>query len=384
MLKLMGTDNQSCKQQSIIILAAILLGLSSLSTQAQTSPPLQEIIPKKTLPELESTPSPQLWRKVKLWRSLEEYQTTIDSLVFSPDSKILISGGGYNEPQMRFWSVETGEQLTTIRTQRTAVLAMAMSPNGKTLVSGGEDSRINIWNWRTGQYQMALHQHSGSITSLAIASDSKVLVSGALDGIRVWNLAYQPQRPVYTLAKIGNPTTVLAINPNDQLLASGDEQGNVRFWNIKQGKLLSEFSPHSEAVTGLAFSGDGQILITASRDRTIKIWDLVNGQLRQTLKGHTGEIRAIALHPSGKILASAGNDGIILWDLETGELLTKLGDHNNWVQSLAFSPNGRFLASGGFDFTVKIWENGFTANTHQPSVNNKDGTTGSDTSERKN
>jgi WD40 repeat protein len=319
-----------------------------------------------------------------LWRSLEGFKTTVDSLVFSPDSQIIIGGGGYNDPQMRFWSVETGEELNQVRAQRTGILAMALSPNGKTLVSGGEDAAINIWDWRTGEYQMSLQEHNGNVTSLAIAPDSQILVSGSLDGIRVWNLAYQPQRPLYILAKIGNPTTVVAINPNGKILASGDEEGNVQFWNLKQGKRISEFSPHSEAIRGLAFSANGEMLISASSDRTIKIWDLASGQILQTLKGHTGEIRAIALHPQGQILASAGNDGIILWNLETGELLTKLKDHHNWVQSLAFSPNGRFLASGGFDFTVKIWETPFTLNSQNSSVDNDDGTTRSGTSEGKN
>jgi WD40 repeat protein len=361
----LGRNHRSVKAHSLVAVTATLLSLSNLLVQAQEVPSVEEIVPEsqeEIIRDRNTTPAPRPWRRVRLVHTLPKHQTAVDSLLFTPDSKILISGGGSNDPTMKFWSVETGEQLTQIRAQRTAILAMAMSRDGKILISGGEDAGINFWDWQTGEYKTTLLSHQNSVTSLAIAPDNQVLVSGGLDGIKVWNLAYSPQRPIYTLADFGNITNVMAISPNGYLLASGNGQGKVKFWNLRTGTLISEFSPHEETISGLAFTADGNGLITASYDRTIKIWDLASGQLLQTLKGHLGTIRAIALHPDEQMLASGGDDGIILWNLERGEVIKKLKDHQNWIQSLAFSPNGKYLASGGFDATIKIWENALSVN----------------------
>ena len=375
-MKSKGKDNKSIKSSLLIILISVLANLNFPAEKTQASPDAEQNSPKlprelisreQNNSELEFKSDIQRWRRVRLVHSLEEYKVIVDSLVFSPNNRILISGGGSNNPQMKFFSVETGKELTEIDAHQEGILALAVSPDGNTLVSSGEDSAINFWDLQTGKFQFTLIEHFNSVTSLAIAPNNQVLVSGSLDGIRVWRLNYSPQRPLYTLATLNNPVTAMAINSNSYLLASGDMEGKVQFWNLREGTFISEFSPHQENIAGLAFSVDGNSLITASRDRTIKIWDLASGQLINTLTGHRGEIRTIALHPNGRTLASGGNDGIILWDLDRGELLTRLRQHNNWIKSLAFSPDGEYLASGGFDATVKIWQSIFSGSTSQSS-----------------
>lgn len=358
--------------QYMTAIAIAIVGFSGVSVQAQSSFDPQEVEPmvlppqeRKVSPEdspseqqqipptEQGTPSPGDWSRVKLIRVLEGHLTTVNSLVFSADGNILISGGSNNDPTLRFWSLNTGDKLDQIRAQRSAVLTLAMSPNGSTLVSSGGDAGINIWDWNTGEYQATFLDHQSKVLSLAITPDSQLLVSGGLDGIRVWTL--NPRRPLYRLVGYGNPSYALAINPNGSILASGDGDGRVRFWSLKEAKLVSEFLPHQEQITGIAFTPDGKNLITSSEDRTIKIWDLDTGALLHTLIGHTGSVRSIALNPDGITLASASNDGVTLWNIATGELLNQISREKDWVNSLAFSPDGRLLASGGFDFVIRVW-----------------------------
>lgn len=318
--------------------------------------------------ETEAEPTFTPWRRVRLLHTLPKHQGSIDSLLFSPDSSIVISGGGSNDAQMRFWSVETGKHLSRIRAQNTAVLAMAIDPEGKILISGGEDAGIHLWDWQSGKYRAALLQHRSSINSLQIAPDGKTMVSGAADGIKVWDLTTLPYTPLYTLAQLGDSTNEVAVSPNGYLVASGDGNGTVKFWNLRTGSFVSEFQPHKGRISGLAFIRSGKVLVTASYDRTVKLWDLESGQLLQEFTGHSAEIRAMALHPSQTVLATGGRDGIFLWNLETGEKVTQLQDHSGWIQSLAFSPNGRYLASGGFDLMVRIWEDALFAEPEPSEV----------------
>jgi COMPASS component SWD3 len=329
---------------------------SSLSERNNTlvsSPPSElQFTPEREAPS-DIEPSINSWDRVELVYTLEGYAAPVDSLVFSTDGKFLISGGGKNDPQLRFWSTETGKELQKFRPQRTAILTLAMSPNGSTLVSGGEDSGINLWDWQTGKFRRLFLDHSSNVTSTAITNDSNILVSGSLDGIRVWDL--NSARPLYTLAEVGNSTSTIAVSPDGKFIASGSPDGKVKFWNLRTGTFISQFFPHRETISGLTFTNDGK-LITAAYDRTLKIWDLASGKLLNTLSGHRDKINAIALNPDNRTLASAGNDGVFLWNLDTGELLTQIDDRLDWISSLAFSPDGHSLATGGYDCKIKIWQ----------------------------
>ncbi|GBF80115.1 WD40 repeat domain-containing protein [Aphanothece sacrum] len=289
-----------------------------------------------------------------LRHTLIGHTTPIRSLIFSRDGRTLISGGGTNEPFLKFWSVETGEEVDTLRAQSSAILTVALSPNGQTLVTSGEDADIHFWSLPAIEGKVTFFDHYSYVLALAVTPDSKLVVSGALDGLRVWTL--NPPHFLFQLEGFGTPAYSLAMHPNGYLVASGDNRGGVRFWNLRERTLVSEFFPHKESITGLVITSDGKTLITASQDATIKLWDIPTGNLISTLVGHKGKIQAIALSPDGKILASASNDGVRLWAMEDGRLLRRFSDHADWVNALAFSPNGRFLASGGFDKMINIWE----------------------------
>ena len=345
-MKLLGERNWKL---ALAVAVAIATAGWEKTANAQLMPPK----PEEAAPPTEVAPVSAEGR-TRLLHSFKGHETAVDSLVFSPNGEVLVSGGSYNDPTIIFWSIKEGEEVEQIRAQRTAVLTLALSPNGNTLVSSGSDGGINIWDWKTGEYLATFLQDFSNILSLAITPDSRTLVSGGLNGIRVWDLV--PQRPIYTLASIGYPTYALAINPNGYILASGDNVGRVRYWNLRTGTSVDEFFPHSLSIRGLAYSADGNTLITSSDDRTVKVWNASTGQLLHTFTGHTGPVRAIALSPDNQTLASASNDGVRLWNIRTGEQLDWLDSGSDWVESVAFSPDGRLLASGAFNRTINIWQ----------------------------
>lgn len=314
--------------------------------------------PSEPVPGTERVFSANPWRKALKVHTLSGHLTGITSLSFTRDGRTLISGGSENDGSLRFWSVSSGEEVAEFRAQRTNVQTMAITPNGETLVTSGPDTIINLWDLARGkeyrENRTSFLEHSTQVLSVAISPDGNILVSGALDGIRVWTL--KPRRPLYRLSWIGNPVYAIAFNPNGYIVASGDGDGRVQLWDVREGTFISEFFPHQEAITALRFTPDGKLLITASDDRTIKIWDLETGTLVHTLIGHTGRVRAIALNPDGRTLATGSNDGIRIWDILTGDLVGRYYGHRDWVTALAFSPNGRYLASGGLDSLVNIWD----------------------------
>ncbi|WP_353933015.1 WD40 repeat domain-containing protein [Okeanomitos corallinicola TIOX110] len=299
----------------------------------------------------------------RLLRTLKGHTGTVKSLNFSPNGKILVSGGSNNEPIIRFWNPENGKKLATInRAHQGSVDSILISPDAKTLVSCGSDYRINLWNLQTLEFSRAFDGHTSPVLSLVTTPDSKILVSGGLDGIRLWDL--QKQLPLATLVRYDNIIYTLAISPDGQTLASGDNKGIVKLWDLKSRQLIKQLKVHSQVVTGLTFTPNGETLVSASGDKTIKIWNINNGEQLQTFTGHNFPVNAIAINADGKTLASAAQDGIKLWDLTTGELKNPLTETNNsasaWTQptkDIAFSTDGTMLASGGMDDKINIWLN---------------------------
>jgi WD40 repeat protein len=299
----------------------------------------------------------------RLLRSLTGQTGTVKSLGFSPNGKMLVSGGSDYDPIIRFWNPQTGKKLGTInRAHQGSVDSILISPDGKTLISCGSDYRINLWNLKNLEFSRAFDGHTSSVLSLAVTPDSKILVSGGVDGIRLWDLT--KQLPLGTLVRFDNTIYTLAVSPDGQTVASGNDKGVVKIWDLNSRKLIRQFKAHSQIITGLAFTPNGANLVSSSRDKTIKIWNVNQGTVVRTLLGHKSWVNAIAINPDGTTLASGGQDGIKLWDLTTGELINQPNENSNslnpWLQpitEIAFSADGTTLASGGLDDKINIWLN---------------------------
>lgn len=336
------------------VIATTITGVSRIAVSQPIPVPIPPNSPNQPIPPAKFPLPAEGWRNPKLIYTIDAHATVVDSLLFSPDGEVLISGGSYNDGKIKLWDIKTGRELDKIRGQRVSVTHLALSPDGSILASCGEDSALNLWNWETGEYTHLFIEHTSNLLALAITPDSRVLVSGGLDGIRLWDL--KKQRPIYNLARFDNQTYSLAIHPQGDLLASGHKFGSIKLWNIKTGQFLSSISAHTGSVDGLAFTPDGNTLVSGSYDRTIKVWNLRTGKLVRTLSGHTGRIWAIAINPDGETLASASRDGVRLWNLKTGELLKLITVAEDWAQSVTFSPDGTLLATGGFDSNIRIWQ----------------------------
>ncbi|MGF1936053.1 MAG: protein kinase domain-containing protein [Nostoc sp. ChiQUE02] len=298
--------------------------------------------------------------KVSLANTLQGHENSVLSVAISPDGKTIASSG--DDRKITLWNLATGKQISSLNAYSRQVNAVVISPDGKILVSGSDDNTIKIWNLATGKQIRTLTGHSDSVHALAISADSQTLVSGSDDNtIKIWDLATGEQ--IRTL--VGHTFWVrsVAMSQDAVILASGSFDKTIKIWNLTKGYPIRTLEGNSQTVTTVAISPDGKTLASASRDvydglrlRTIKLWNLATGKEIRTLVGHANTVTTVAFSADGKILASGSRDRTIkLWNPVTGEEILTLAGHTNTVTSLTFSPDNKTLVSASEDNTIKIW-----------------------------
>lgn len=300
---------------------------------------------------------------IKLWRvdtgkeirTIKKFFGTAEwvrSISFSPDSKLIAAGT--KDKKIGLWQVDSGKKFRTLKGHSAPINAVAFSPDGVHLASAGKDGALKIWDFAAGKELMTLRGHARSIPSLAYGPDGKVLASSADKTIKLWHVATGTE--LRTLVGHTDRISSVAFSPDGQMLVSGSHDRSVRLWDSRTGNELLAYAGSPVMSARAACSPDGKLLASAGANSTVVIWDLSAGKINRVLSGHSGEIFSIAFHPKGGLLASGGADATVrLWDLRTGQPFHTLTGHGQTVSSVAFSPDGELLASGSHDRTIKLW-----------------------------
>ncbi len=281
------------------------------------------------------------------------------ALAASPDGKQIASGLG---AKVLVWDAATGALLRTLEGHRRQVAALAYSPDGTTLASGGWDGAVVLWDVKSGDKQRTLSGHKRDVGGLAWSPDGKRLAStGTLDNqVILWNPA--TGQPEASLTGTDQGVWGVAWSPDGKTLAVSTSLADVMLWDVSKPSLSAApddvLRGHSNWVSTLAWSPDGTKLASSGADRLVIVWDVPNRQRFQSLTGHEGVVRAVAFSPDGKALATSGLDQqVLVWLVEKGvkERLRTFAGHTGPVDALAWLPDGSRLASASEDGTVLIW-----------------------------
>lgn len=194
-----------------------------------------------------------------------------------------------------------------------------------------------------------------SVLSVAISPCGKLLATGNADGeIRLWQVA--DGKKLFTFKGHQSWVWRVVFSPDGQNLASSGIDKTVRVWDVNTGECRKILYGHSSWVWCVAFSPDGQILASAGADQTVRLWNVDTGNCFKTLQGHSKGVWAVPFSPDGQTLATASDDQTIrLWNINTGQCLKIMQGHSNGIRSLTFSPQGHTLASASADQTIKLW-----------------------------
>ncbi len=241
--------------------------------------------------------------------------------------------------------------------------SVAVTPDGKWIVSGTSDGAVSVWDFNSGTRVRTLGASPSSHiaapdepgATFALMPDGQLLLARA-GHLAIWDPATgaEPLR----VANVKEPIACLAVSGDGRRALAGSKKGDLTLFDTTSGDILMELAAHRVGVAAVALTADGALGVSGSYDRTVRVWDLTSYTLINTLfPNHEGTVYSVALSTDGRVALSGGGDRTVrVWDVTSQTCRATLSGHSHRVYDIALSRDGRRAISGSHDRTVKLWD----------------------------
>jgi WD40 repeat protein len=291
-------------------------------------------------------------------RTLLRHTSGLRALAFSPDGKVLASGG--LDRNIFLWDTETWQVRGPLEGHSGEVADLAFSPDGRRLasVTSADDTcRIRLWDVATAQPDGTLGGAGPGLWATAYSPDGKTLACGGWDKeLHLLDAATGAQRllipGVVTLY-----LRALSFAPDGGRIATGGS-GPTRLWDTTTGQEIPTNVPLPEGLCPIFMPGGEELAGWNHGQGRILLCQLPSGEVRATWRAHPHQIEGLAVSPDGRFLASFGSEGVArVWSAaDQTEVATLIG-HRGIIFAAAFTPDGARLATAGKDdCTVRLWD----------------------------
>jgi WD40 repeat protein len=214
---------------------------------------------------------------IKSWKEVRPFvghTAGVYGVALSPDDTRAASGS--DDGTVRIWDVQTARQQHLFRAPGKA-RCVGYAPDGRHIFSGhcgpGSDNLIRLWDIEGGKEVRSFRGHTSDVTAVAVLPDGRSVLSASMDGsLRLWDVSTGKE-----LRRMEHRGGVYgaALSPDGRrALSAGFGDRTVRLWDLSDGGELHAFQGHVGAVLGVAFSPDGRQALSSDSQCTIRLWRL--------------------------------------------------------------------------------------------------------------
>ena len=252
----------------------------------------------------------------------------------SRDGKYILSGS--LDSTFRLWDLSSGKELRKFTVNPKSFnygkgIQVAFSPDNKHAISAGADN-LKVWDIATGNEVKSFDLSSGNASDISISADGRYVLlairSMFLGEVSLLDL----DTGKFSQFERSGAYYSIALSPSVKYGLAGDFSGKMTIWNVPTGRPIREVNASAGGnlllkpiVQAVTFSPDGKYALSGGVDNTLRLWTIPGLAEIKKLTGHTVSFRAAAPYPLG-------------------------------VMSVAFSPDGKYALSGGGDNIIKMWD----------------------------
>ncbi len=281
------------------------------------------------------------------------HRAPVTHLAISPDGRTLLTSSF--DKTAWLWDTTTGKPIGAPLEHKGTVDAIAFSPDGKTVLTGSDDKTARLWDASMGKPIGAAFQHWDAVYAVAFSPDGKTVLTGSRDNTaRLWNAA--TGKPIGAPLRHPGDVRHVAYSPNGKTVVTASVDRTPRLWDAATGKPIGPLVGHDDSVNVLVYSQSGERILTGSRDKTARMWDAATGtQVGLTLE-HQGEVEAVAFSPDGQtVLTGSADKTARLWYSAMGQPVDAPLPHEGPVHAVAYSPDGKTIVTGTYK-QVRLWD----------------------------
>jgi WD40 repeat protein/transcriptional regulator with XRE-family HTH domain len=295
---------------------------------------------------------------------LNGHTKSVSAIAISPDNQRAFScsctnqvEGTCTQGELILWDLDARKELLRWSAHTGGVDAVAFSPDGQILISGGEDGSVILWDASTGDEIRQLTGHTKNIIGLVVTTafdpGNPSLFSGSADGTLIlYDL--KTGNVLRTFDKYNSTLTNLAVASKSTRAVTGYQDGSLILWDLNDLHLTRNINVDGESIFGLAISADGS-LIYSTAGAALRMIDSQSGLVvKEAVSG--GVPNRLVLYPDGRYALVLFAYVLTQWDItdwhEQQMLYTDIGE---WGSPLAISPDGRLAATGYSNGTLHFW-----------------------------
>lgn len=284
------------------------------------------------------------------------------ALAFSTDGTQLAAGG--ENLSVRTFVSDTG--LPALNFDAKAPIS-AVAFAGSNVLSASNDKTAVLWDtapaWKLertiGSYENA-SSFVDRVVALAFSPDGKLLATGGGEPsrsgeLKIWNVA--DGKLVKHIADAHSDTVFgLEFSPEGQYIASAAADRFIKVFEVATGSRYRSFEGHTHHVLDVGWRADGKVLASAGADNVVKVWDFVSGEQLKTSQPLPKEATSINfVTDTSTFFVSCGDKSVRLFNADNATSTKTFNGGNDFMYSTAVTANGKLVVGGGQDSVLFIW-----------------------------
>lgn len=285
------------------------------------------------------------------------------SVVFTPDNAYVAAAC---EDVVKIWSVADKTLYKQIPGSRGDITGIAFNREGNQMVTITRKGYMNVSGWPTGNKKWEIDSGSDRLLSVAISPDSQMIATGDDEGdIKLWDAA--GGKKLAEIKAHNKKIHTISFDAKGRNIISASDDLSIKFWDINTKREIRAFAEPMDKLTCAALSLDKTLIAYGSKTITIdllrkrrtdkkyiRLRDANSGRDIFTFEGHAKDIRAVAFLPGRRYIVSGGEDKMVkIWDVDKKSEIASL-DINDIVSTVAVSNDGKWMVVGSQE--LSLWK----------------------------